>query len=539
MTAVGQQPAPTVPVTPENGRSKAALTALGESFRQVDRELKTERERLKTKLAPDEQAKAEEKVRAFGEKRESLMKDLELVITGFDPQGFTVPLGETLDLQKETRELLLPIVQELKQLTASPREVESLRRQLSALRERRAMAESAVKKLEEQIHDPRDDTLNPLLEELLKVWKKRQNDADTELAVAEFKLEEIEVKRGGVLTALRDVTSGFFRERGRNLILAVAVGALIFAGLRLLWIKLHRKVPALQRKSRSFAMRVLAVSYHTLTIAVTCFAILLVFYLAGDWVLLGVATMFLIGIAWTGKQTLPIVYEQMKLLLNLGSVREGERVIYNGLPWEVRSVGVYSELRNPALDGGVVRLPLRDLTTLVSRPDDDEAWFPCEVDNWVLLNDGTHGKVVTQTPDWVQLVLLGGSRRTYPTSIFLQMCPENITSSFRVRGIFGIDYRHQAISTTEVPKKLVERLERDLRALVGSDHLKNVSVDLSEAASSSLNYTIMADFGGAVAQRHAFLHRAIHGICVNACNENGWVIPFSQITLHQGDPVPG
>ena len=415
----GESPAD-VPL--EKGRSSAARTALGESFRQVDLELKAERDRLKTKLPPDELAKAEGKVRVLGEKREALLKDLETVVTGFDPLSFTTLPSKELDLQTETRELLLPIVQELKQLTASPREVESLRRQLASLRQRRILAAEAVRKFDDQIKQEPDATLKPLLAELLSTWQKRQNDAATELAVAEYKLEEQQMKSGGVLGALRDVTSGFFRERGRNLLMACCVSLLIFGSLRLLWHRL-RKLSALKRKNRSFGVRVAVVIFHAATVILSVFAMLLVFYLAGDWVLLGLATLFLVGIVWTGKQTLPMVFEQVKLLLNLGSVREGERVIYKGLPWEVRSLGVFSELRNPALDGGHMRLPLREMTGLVSRPDADEAWFPCAVDDWVCLTDGTHGKVVTQTPDWVQLVLLGGSRRTFPTKVFLEMCP--------------------------------------------------------------------------------------------------------------------
>ena len=106
-----------------------------------------------------------------------------------------------------------------------------------------------------------------------------------------------------------------------------------------------------------------------------------------------------------------------------------------------------------------------------------------------------------------------------------------------MRSVFGIDYRHQAVSTTEVPQKLTEHMERELRSLIGGDNLKNVSVELSEAGSSSLIYTVLADFSGKVAHRHSFLKRAIQRLCVDACNENGWNIPFNQLTLHQESPA--
>ena len=49
------------------------------------------------------------------------------------------------------------------------------------------------------------------------------------------------------------------------------------------------------------------------------------------------------------KNGLPRYYAQARLLLNLGDAREGERVVVNGLPWQVRSLNLVSELVNPAL----------------------------------------------------------------------------------------------------------------------------------------------------------------------------------------------
>jgi len=43
---------------------------------------------------------------------------------------------------------------------------------------------------------------------------------------------------------------------------------------------------------------------------------------------------------------------------------------------------------------------------------------------------------------------------------------------------------------------------------------------------------IIADFSGKVAQHYNLLARAIQRIAVDACNEYGWVIPFTQLTLH-------
>ncbi len=77
--------------------------------------------------------------------------------------------------------------------------------------------------------------------------------------------------------------------------------------------------------------------------------------------MLGIALIFLLWGGLDAKQTFPMFWEQTKLLLNLSTVREGERAIYNGLPWHIKSLNLYTKLINPALKGGMIRLPLREL----------------------------------------------------------------------------------------------------------------------------------------------------------------------------------
>ena len=41
-----------------------------------------------------------------------------------------------------------------------------------------------------------------------------------------------------------------------------------------------------------------------------------------------------------------------------------------------------------------------------------------------------------------------------------------------------------------------------------------------------------ADFEGAVADKYEQIQFGMSRLAVDACNANGWVIPFTQITLH-------
>jgi hypothetical protein len=60
-------------------------------------------------------------------------------------------------------------------------------------------------------------------------------------------------------------------------------------------------------------------------------------------------------------------------------------------------------------------------------------------------------------------------------------------------------------------------------------------VEFKEAGPSSLDLEILVDFSGHVAKDYRFLKRTIQRICVEVCNGNGWIIPFTQLTIHTAE----
>ena len=221
------------------------------------------------------------------------------------------------------------------------------------------------------------------------------------------------------------------------------------------------------------------------------------------------------------------------MLLNVGPVREHEKVIYRDLPWMVRSLGVYSYLNNPALEG-VLRLPMTEMTGLVSRPcRDDEPWFPTHMNDWVLFPDGSMGQILRQTPDTVQ-IRIGGSTVTYDTAVFMNEKMRNLSNGYSVGITFGIDYKHQSTSTAEIQEILKNHVEKALRQVEFGKHAESVLVEFKEAAPSSLNYLVAVSMNGAAADSYFTLNRLLQRACVDCCNANNWVIPFNQLTLNAG-----
>jgi len=81
-------------------------------------------------------------------------------------------------------------------------------------------------------------------------------------------------------------------------------------------------------------------------------------------------------------------------------------------------------------------------------------------------------------------------------------------------------------------------LQERLAAEGLAEDLVNLKVEFKSAGSSSLDLEILADFSGRAAARHEVLSRALQRIAVDACNRYGWVIPFTQLTVHSAPSGP-
>jgi hypothetical protein len=114
------------------------------------------------------------------------------------------------------------------------------------------------------------------------------------------------------------------------------------------------------------------------------------------------------------------------------------------------------------------------------------------------------------------------------------MAPVNLAHNFRIKVSFGIDYAYQSIVTNQAPGIFKAKLESGiLEMLAEKEHLHSINVEFEGAGPSSLDFAVLADFKGAAADRYQKLKRAISRLSVEVCNEQGWEIPFTQITVHE------
>ena len=433
---------------------------------------------------------------------------------------------------RELSELLAPLVSAVKRVAARPRKIEELRSEI----ERYEVQQQIVKRANANLLALMAHVSNPRLMErlnaVIRAWQKRGDEIATHLAITNQQLEKALGEKKPLTQSLQELFEMFFKNRGKNLLLA-------FLAFGFVWITLHylhkliRKLSPFHRRDRTFLVRIFDLIYIIFTVIVSFLTLLGVLYSMGDWLLLSIAIIFLLGIGWASKQALPRFWNQVTLILNFGAVREGEVVIYEGIPYEVVSINIYSQLENRDLEDGFVRLHINDLLNLRSRPMfRNEPWFPSRRGDWVMLNDGTYGEVVAQTPQMVKVRLIGGAQKSYKTTEYLSQSPVNLSGGFRVPVTFGLDYGHQDIIISEIPGIIQDVVVQGLKEDGYGQSLERVTVEFKEAGPSSLDMAVFAEFNGSAASRYWKVERAVQRICVDACNRHGWVIPFQQVTVH-------
>ena len=466
-------------------------------------------------------------------------RNLREIAAGADIDSLRSAEETSFNLQEEVFALLRPAIKEMKDMTSHVRLKSDLKDRIAYYQGKLPITERAVANITGLLKHTQDESLQVKLQSMLADWQKQLTFMQSELQSAELQLDKLERSEASLAETSQSYLKSFFQKRGFYLTQALLVVLTVLLLSRLSYAMMVKLIPGYRKVHRSFPIRLLDLTHRLLTGLLVILGPMVVFYVVEDWVLFSLGILLLLGIGLTLRQALPRYWQQIQLFLNIGSVREGERITLDGLPWLVRQINFFSLLENPAAQISQ-RVRIVDLVQQKSRPvKKDEPWFPCVRGDWVLLSDGMRGKVTGISQELVELIERGGAHRTYPTADFLGLSPRNLTTNFRVKETIGITYSLQKESVTTIPEILKAHVEKRIAEEGYADKLLNLRVEFERANTSSLDIVVIADFDGSLADLYNRLRRAIQRWCVEACTANHWEIPFTQLTLHQAEtPEP-
>lgn len=457
---------------------------------------------------------------------------IEELASGIPPGDFDLGESPPFNLQSELQQLAEPFVAMMKSATENARQIERLRQLEQTSREQQGVAARAVRNIEGMMQQATDPATIERLAALRDIWSGRADAAQDLVASTsrqvEARLAAEDERADGSGAAFRD----FVNVRGRNLAMGIGAFILVTALMRLVG-RIAGATTGTDRP-RGFSRRLVQLVFAIATVLLAVGSMLVVFNLLNDWLLLGLGILLLLAMLWFVLKTLPSLVEQATLLLNLGAVQEGERIMFNGVPFLVQRLDYYTDLVNPKLRGGEFTIPVRELAGYHSRPvAEDEVWFPADEGDVVMLEDERWGRVTFQSPEAVRLEEEGGAVTTFETAAFIGLNPKNLSRGFRTEFRFGVDYAHQAIATTEIPRILKAEITAALAARYGAENIRATEVEFCEAGDSSLNYDIEADMTGNMAWQVDEIKHALVRYAVECCTRHGWNIPFPHVSVHK------
>lgn len=435
--------------------------------------------------------------------------------------------------QRDIIQIIHPLLKEMQALTERPRLIEKLNSDIRFYREQSDSLTEASAHLQKLQADVKDENLARTLKALTNKVKERNADIQQKLNTLDRQLQEQHERPSDFSKSFAAGVRSFVINFCLYLLLAAAISLGIFFTVRLIGRIIGKAILNRYNERLIFVERGVHLLTQLLSAIFAVLAFLAVLYAVDAWVMFALFLIITLGILLSLRSTIPTYAVEMRTLLNLGSLRQNERLVLNGLPWRVVAIDVYTLLHNPSL-GAFLRMPLMQISKMSSRPSlPDEPWFPTEVGDFVLLLDGMSGRVEMQTPELVQ-INAGESLVHYRTELFLNQRPQNISKrGFTVGADFAISHRHRNEATTTVVDTLRYELEGLITQTNFGPHNTAIAVEFKGASAASLDFRISASFKGAAAEMHGGIQRWLQKFAVDCANKHDWEISSPQITVHR------
>ncbi len=458
---------------------------------------------------------------------------IEQLAVGSVDLGAFEEVSSVLDWRTELTQVLMPVMQNLKRLTEQPRKIEQLKSRIARATEQKRDAQVAAENITATLAIVREPDTLELLTLLQSSWTESVQDLEREISLANVQLINIQRNDTPVWVRVRDALVSFFKGRGLTILLAVLAGVAVHFVAHFIAMLTSKRQKGEDARGFRTRQRIIHYGLKAVKVLLILIVVMVVFYIRGDILLMALAFLITAGLVLSLRHTVPRFMDELRLLLNLGSIREDERVMYQGLPWKVTQLNMYSVLKNPEITG-IHRIPMQEMMGLTSRPAGNEPWFPASKNDYILLDGSQLLQVTKITPEHVLLESLAGTKTMFPTADFYQMVFENLSRSpsYFVSSVFGVGYSHQGDSVVRIPEMLKTALSNELSKSELSEYVVSVSCELQEAGASSLDIWLGVKMKCEAATSYFRIRRLIQQVCVSTCTEENWDIPFPQLTLH-------
>ncbi len=432
------------------------------------------------------------------------------------------------DALKELQDLLIPFIDSIKMATKKPRKIEKLRYDIERMKDKIAQAEKAVQNIEKieslsQLDGIRKniETSKQMIQRYIDENRVLRNIYKNDLA------KELKGKTSFIV-AVSDTVKKFFSTKGINLLTAIFIGSLAFFVLT--WFKKRIQGLNFFTKDQKNLKKTFNALYGVITGGISICASITTLFVLNDWFLFTLAVLILIGIVWSLKKYLPKFLAEIKLALNLGAIKEGQRIVWENCPWIVKKVGMVIQLENEYLDTPTIFLSVREVVNLHSRPlVKNEQLFPSKTGDFVMLSNNIYGRIKIQTPENVVISISPTLQTSYTIQEYFSLKPLNYSNGFQLNMVLAIGYKHQKniFELGDIVKKELSGLILNNKQF-SEAYFKSLTVEFKEPSHLSLDFFVCVDCAGEMAPEYRKVKRFINSMLVKICNDHDLLIRSSK-----------
>ena len=497
------------------------LNSMSESLDKLLKKIEIMEESKRKTLSDDKKLHLEEEINLLGTRADTLYSDFIMLVTGIDRNKLFPKKEKQTNWNRDIQDIFAPLIVQLKQVTERPRQMEMLRSQIGSYEVLLPQIKNAVQRIEVLKKNVTQETTSKKIFALETTWKDHEKEYVSKLSTARQQLFQLEKNKMSFLQIMDYLFESIFKQRGTNMLYAFGAFIITFFICYLFRLVIRELNPLNRSPKFMFLGNLIDVLLYVISFIIATTVMIAVLYVYGNWLVLGMITLILLGIIWAAKSTLPKFVEQIKLLIGFGSVRQGERITVDGIPYEVISVGIYSYFENPLLQSATLRFPLKDLVNMRSHPcDRSEPWFPCKEGDYLLM-DGPQPvwrKVVLQTPNVVKFEWFG-MFETVQTAAFLQQNIFNLSEGpFWVQFELELGYNHRR-DVDDICQKLRKITSTELEETPFAELMLAPWIDFDDFGNSSLVFRYWVQMRKQAAKSYPAIQRTLKKIALKAANK--------------------
>lgn len=433
------------------------------------------------------------------------------------------------DWQQEVLQILQPFFAQMQRATEKARTKDLLIEDTRELAKKIELAQFGLNTL--QSIDRED--LNPkslaAITKIEEQWTDKIKFLEHQKNIVDLKLQDLTDNRP-FLVKLWDNLWHFITEEGITIVIASAASLIFYYLFRQIILLYSNYQQRDRKRTLDFKWRFVMLLLQAANILLTLTIFLVILHTSGNLMLFGIVVFALLMLVVGFRAKFPLYLQKLRIFLNLGQAREGERIIYGDIPWEIKKISLnYVYLTNPLLDNGTVRVTIDLLDKFYSRETiTDELWFPSRKNDILLLPDKRIIKVLRQTPESIYLDH-DGSTIVMPTAEFYKLKVSNLSRGYSLTLNFTMEEPNpeSPLTFVEIEESMVNAIKSEFKHYEEGlpNGVKNITFYLRQLLSgTTTSYQIVVEMAPNAAKYYLLARTALNRAIITNARKNGWLI---------------